>query len=104
MTSLPKSLKPAPATRPTYPVPMTARRMTGRAIARYVPGVLEIVPLGAEALDEARSVLAASCAWDRAAEVAREKLFEPAPAGAAQAWGARRDGALVGVAAACGDR
>jgi GNAT superfamily N-acetyltransferase len=66
--------------------------------------VLEIVALGEDALDDARGVLARGCPWDRAAEVAREKLFEPAPAGPARAWGARRDGVLVGVAAASADR
>jgi ribosomal protein S18 acetylase RimI-like enzyme len=66
--------------------------------------VLEIVALAEDVLDEARAVLAAACAHDRAAPVAREKLLEPAPAGPARAWGARLDGALVGVAAATADR
>jgi mycothiol synthase len=65
---------------------------------------LELRPLIPADLDDARAVLAAACAFDRAAEVAHEKLFEPAPAGAAQAWGARVGGALVGVAAVTADR
>ncbi len=55
-------------------------------------------------LVEARAVLADACAFDRAAEVAEEKLFEPAPAGEAVAWGARVGGALVGVTAVTADR
>lgn len=58
--------------------------------------------LGREHLDEAREVLRAACAFDRAAVVAEEKLFEPAPAGPAEAWGARVGRRLVGVAAATG--
>lgn len=64
----------------------------------------EIGPLGENELDEARALLAAACPFDRAAEVAREKLFGAAPVGSAQAWGARAAGALVGVAAATADR
>jgi GNAT superfamily N-acetyltransferase len=64
----------------------------------------EITPLAEFDLAAARAVLAAACAFDRAADVAREKLFEPAPAGAAQAWGAWAGGALAGVAAATADR
>jgi len=64
----------------------------------------EIGPLGEDQLDAARAVLAAACRFDRAAEVAREKLFGAAPAGPAEAWGARLGGALVGVAAATRDR
>ncbi len=55
-------------------------------------------------LDEARAVLAAACVFDRAAEVADEKLFAAAPAGEAIAWGARDAGALLGVAAVTADR
>jgi GNAT superfamily N-acetyltransferase len=66
--------------------------------------VLAIAALTDADLDEARAVLAAACAFDRAAEVAREKLFEPAPAGPAQPLGARAGGALVGVAAVTADR
>jgi len=55
-------------------------------------------------LDAAREVLAAGCAFDRAAEVAEEKLFGPAPNGTAVAWAARENGRIVAVAAATGDR
>ena len=64
----------------------------------------EIAPLGEDELDAARAVLAAACRHDRAAEVAREKLFGAAPAGPARAWAARAAGAIVGVAAATADR
>ena len=64
----------------------------------------EIGVLDEAELEAARAVLAASCAYDRASEVAREKLFGPAAAGPARAWGARVGGALVGVAAATADR
>jgi mycothiol synthase len=57
-----------------------------------------ITPLARIDLDAARDVLAAACIADRAAEVADEKLFAPAPGGEARAWGAHLDGALVGVA------
>jgi GNAT superfamily N-acetyltransferase len=63
-----------------------------------------IEALGIEHLEEARAVLRAACAFDRAAEVAEEKLWGDSPAGPAVAWGARVDGALVGVAAATGAR
>ncbi len=50
-------------------------------------------------------VLAAGCAFDRAAEVADEKLFGPSPRGEPRAFGAWDDtGALVGVAAVGGSR
>lgn len=55
-------------------------------------------------LPAARDVLAASCAYDRAALVAREKLFGPSPRGQPTAFGARLNGILVGVASACCDR
>lgn len=44
-------------------------------------------------------MLADACAFDRATEVAEEKLFEPAPTGPARAFGAWRGEELVGVAA-----
>lgn len=49
-------------------------------------------------------MLAAACAYDRAAEVADEKLFGAGPRGAPHALGAWDDDALVGVAAASGNR
>jgi GNAT superfamily N-acetyltransferase len=55
-------------------------------------------------LAAATAVLAAGCAFDRAAEVADEKLFGDGPKGAPRAIGAREGGALVGVAAVAGDR
>ena len=51
-------------------------------------------------LAEAARVLAEACAFDRAADVAEEKLFGEAPAGPAEAFGAwDASGRLVGVAA-----
>src|SRR5688500_8035814 len=65
---------------------------------------MQIRPLLLADLDEATRVLAAACAFDRAAEVAEEQLFGPAPAGVAAAWGAREGKALIGAARATGDR
>ncbi|MBE7450652.1 MAG: GNAT family N-acetyltransferase [Kofleriaceae bacterium] len=52
----------------------------------------------------ARDLLRASCAHDRAAQVAEEKLFGVSPRGAPVAFAARKGGILIGVAATCGDR
>jgi mycothiol synthase len=49
-------------------------------------------------------VLAAGCAFDRAAEVADEKLFGGAPSGGGSALGAWLGDSLVGVAAVAADR
>ena len=49
-------------------------------------------------------MLAAGCAFDRAAEVAEEKLLGDAPAGSPRAFGAWLGDALVGVAAVAADR
>jgi mycothiol synthase len=50
-------------------------------------------------LAQAELVLADACAFDRATEVADEKLFERGPTGLPRAFGAWRDKELVGVAA-----
>jgi mycothiol synthase len=55
-------------------------------------------------LPAATRVLAVACAFDRAAEVAEEKLFGVSPRGLPSAWAARRDDELVGVAVASDDR
>lgn len=55
-------------------------------------------------LPAARDLLRASCAHDRAAQVAEEKLFGVSPRGAPVAFAARKGGILIGVAATCGDR
>ncbi|MBK7077574.1 MAG: GNAT family N-acetyltransferase [Myxococcales bacterium] len=60
--------------------------------------------LTADDLQAARAVLAEACRFDRAAEVAEEKLFGPSPHGHPMALAARLGGAVVGVAAACCDR
>jgi GNAT superfamily N-acetyltransferase len=67
---------------------------------------MRIAPLDRSKLEDAEIVLADSCAFDRATEVAEEKLFGdgPAPASASArttpaAYGAWDDDALVGVAA-----
>lgn len=56
------------------------------------------------ALSEATAVLAASCAFDRAAEVAEEKLFGAGTRGEPRALGVWDGEALVGVAAVAGNR
>jgi mycothiol synthase len=63
-----------------------------------------IRPLVKADLEAAREVLAESCAHDRAAEVAEEKLFGPAPSGAAVGWAATSDTGLAGVVAVTADR
>jgi len=60
---------------------------------------MRIAPLDRAQLAAAAAVLAEACAFDAAGEVAAEKLFEPAPAGPARAFGAWDGGELVGVAA-----
>lgn len=63
-------------------------------------GAVRIAPLSRGELDAACAVLAEACAFDDAAAVAEEKLFEVGAGGAAaHAFGAWRGGALVGVAA-----
>jgi GNAT superfamily N-acetyltransferase len=62
---------------------------------------MNVGPLDRAQLPEARRVLAAACAYDRAAEVAEEKLFGDGPQGAPHALGAWDGGELVGVAAVC---
>lgn len=58
-----------------------------------------MAPLMHARLAEAELVLADSCAFDRATEVAEEKLFGPGPSSAAQAFGAWDGTELIGVAA-----
>jgi mycothiol synthase len=61
---------------------------------------VRIGPLDHAQLADAELVLADACAFDRATEVAEEKLFEPAPSGPARAFGAwDATNRLVGVAA-----
>ncbi len=55
-------------------------------------------------LAAAAEVLAAACPYDRAAEVAGEKLFGAGPAGPPRAFGAWDGGVLAGVAAVAADR
>jgi GNAT superfamily N-acetyltransferase len=61
---------------------------------------MRVAPLDRMQLAEAELVLADACAFDRATEVAEEKLFEPP--GDARAFGAWDGDALVGVAAVAG--
>ncbi|HEY1558681.1 MAG TPA: GNAT family N-acetyltransferase [Kofleriaceae bacterium] len=66
---------------------------------------MRIAPLDPAAhLAAAELVLADACPYDRASDVADEKLFGAGPEGAPRAFGAWNpgDGALVGVAAVCG--
>ncbi|TMQ10402.1 MAG: GNAT family N-acetyltransferase [Deltaproteobacteria bacterium] len=65
---------------------------------------MRIEPLGRSSLAEAIAVLAAACAYDRAAEVADEKLFGAGPRGTTQALGAWEGDALIGVAAVSANR
>ena len=59
---------------------------------------MNVGPLARARLAEAELVLADACAFDRATEVADEKLFGPGPTSAAQAFGAWEGTELVGVA------
>ncbi|HEX4419398.1 MAG TPA: GNAT family N-acetyltransferase [Kofleriaceae bacterium] len=65
---------------------------------------MRIAPLDRGSLAAATAVLAAACRFDRAAEVAAEKLFGDGPAGAPRPLGAWTGGELVGVAAVGGNR
>jgi GNAT superfamily N-acetyltransferase len=65
---------------------------------------VRIAPLDRSSLSAATAVLAAACPFDRAAEVAAEKLFGAAPTGRPAALGAWDGDALVGVAAQDGNR
>lgn len=61
---------------------------------------MELRELRRSDLDEARRVLDSACQFDRAADVAGEKLFGPAPGAKVAAWAACADERIVGVAAA----
>ena len=63
---------------------------------------MRVVPIEIDQLGEATRVLAASCAFDRAAVVAREKLFGTGPVGTPRTFGAYDADVLVGVAGVCG--
>jgi GNAT superfamily N-acetyltransferase len=60
---------------------------------------MNVASLARSRLAEAELVLADACAFDRATEVADEKLFGPGPSAAAQAFGAWEGSELIGVAA-----
>jgi GNAT superfamily N-acetyltransferase len=60
---------------------------------------MNVGPLARAKLAEAELVLADSCAFDRATEVADEKLFGPGPTSAPQPFGAWDGNELIGVAA-----
>jgi GNAT superfamily N-acetyltransferase len=76
------------------------RRCQGFATVR----VVRIAPLERGSLPQATAVLAEACVYDRAAEVADEKLFGAGPSSMAQPFGAWHGDALVGVAALAGNR
>lgn len=59
---------------------------------------MDVRPLATTQLTDAVRVLRAACAYDRAADVAAEKLFASGPGAAAQAFGAWDGAELVGVA------
>jgi len=65
---------------------------------------VRIEPLDRASLPGAAAVLAAACAFDRAAEVAEEKLFGAAPTALPQPLAAWEGDTLVGVAAVAGNR
>ncbi|HEX3758604.1 MAG TPA: GNAT family N-acetyltransferase [Kofleriaceae bacterium] len=65
---------------------------------------MRVGPLDRSALPETIAVLAAACAFDRAAEVAEEKLFGAGPRGEPRALGAWEGAELVGVAAVADNR
>jgi ribosomal protein S18 acetylase RimI-like enzyme len=65
---------------------------------------MRIGALDRSQLPAAAAVLAAACPYDRAAEVAGEKLFGDGPPGPPRALGAWDGEALVGVAAVAADR
>jgi len=65
---------------------------------------VRVGPLDRSQLAEATTVLALGCAFDRAAEVADEKLFGASPRGLPRTFGAWDGDALVGVAAVGGSR
>jgi GNAT superfamily N-acetyltransferase len=60
---------------------------------------VNVGPLARARLAEAELLLADACPFDRASDVADEKLFAPGPTSAAQAFGAWDGNELVGVAA-----
>jgi mycothiol synthase len=62
---------------------------------------VRIEPLDRVALPQAQALLRVACAYDRAADVAEEKLLGAAPQAPAQALAATRDGELLGVASTC---
>jgi GNAT superfamily N-acetyltransferase len=66
---------------------------------------MALSPLSLSDLPAATELLAAACPFDRAAEVAAEKLFGPAPSPdePPHPWGYWKDGALAGVACVSGD-
>lgn len=59
---------------------------------------MNVAPLAPEQLAEAELVLADACAFDRATDVANEKLFGPGPSSTPHAFGAWIGTELVGVA------
>lgn len=65
---------------------------------------MRIEPLERSELPAAAALLATACAFDRAAEVAEEKLFGDGPTGAPQPLVAWDGGELVGVAAVAANR
>jgi len=65
---------------------------------------VRIAPLDRSCLTDATTVLAAACRFDRAAEVAEEKLFGDGPTGPAVPLGVWDGDALAGVAVLAADR
>src|ERR1700733_11028332 len=63
---------------------------------------MRVTTLDVDQLGEARRLLAAAGAFDRAADVAHEKLFGAGPVGTPHAFAAYEGDVLVGVAGVCG--
>jgi mycothiol synthase len=98
---------PAPLAR-AKAVPLRSRRRSVPLVSVGAPvcyGLrVRVGPLDRSSLAEATAVLAAGCAFDRAADVADEKLFGAAPSGSPRALGAWEGDVLIGVAAVAADR
>ena len=85
-----------------WPTPYTDDPLRPSEICYRAP--VRTGPLERGQLPEATAVLAAACAFDRAAEVADEKLFGPGPRSSPRPFGAWDGTALVGVASVAGNR
>jgi len=86
------------------PDAVNARWRGARRPAVCYGAPVRVGPVDRFRLPEITALLEASCAFDRAAQVADEKLFGAGPSGLPDALGAWEHDALVGVAAIAGTR